>query len=93
MARYIDADAALRAYEHLKPDSMKDFEAMIKCVPAADVVLVIRCRDCRWWDEFPSQTAASELHMCKRPFIRLSMTGYDFCSRGERKDESNDRDQ
>ena len=76
------ADAGI-IYEEIEENRI---DTWINELTAADVVEVVRCKDCRWWDEFPNNTANPEYHTCKRPFVQLSMAAWDFCSRGERKD-------
>lgn len=50
---------------------------------------IIHCRDCRFWDPFPSSSSAPEYHHCKR-FGGMLMGGRadDFCSRAERGEAS-----
>lgn len=57
----------------------------VKKMPSADVVEVVRCWNCVWWDNCPSSTITPNFHMCKR-VGRMSMPSDGFCSFGERKD-------
>ncbi len=50
---------------------------MVEKLPAADVVSVVRCRDCRFWKK--------DLHYCE--YFDFCITVNDFCSYGERRDE------
>ena len=50
-----------------------------------DMVEVVRCWDCKWWEFTPSLTAMPDYHICKRVGI-LHTIGNDYCSRGERRD-------
>ena len=96
MADYIDRQAVINALlEELayKPEgfwdsglNFYDVEVVLNQQPAVDAVEVVRCKDCRWWDEFPNNTASPEYHTCKRPFVQLSMAAWDYCSKGVRKD-------
>ena len=96
---YIEREEALaRKYFSLAktPDENRRFEAEIKyylsILPAAaDVVEVVRCKDCKHYDK--------EYHQCKlhseepdqyyTGFI-FCMQEDDFCSYGERKELDND---
>lgn len=49
------------------------------------LVPIIRCGQCRYWDELPSSTIAPEYHLCKRIAYHAS-TADGFCDRAERKD-------
>lgn len=52
-------------------------------IPAADVVEVVRCYECKFWEHRPDR----QYDLCAY-FIgaKHSCTPEDFCSRGERKD-------
>ena len=77
MARYIEVDA-------LEPDTEWDgyydgfisySQTQIDCAPLIEIV---RCKDCRrFYNNFP-------WCICKR--TNMPTEGYDFCSRGEVKD-------
>ena len=41
---------------------------------------LVRCRDCIYWDRMPSSTAFPQYHVCRRPFVQLSMEENGFCS-------------
>lgn len=88
MSRYIDADALKECYdwwrgEHTSHD-MKEyadiFNEFINEQPAADVVEVVRCRDCYY-----SVISKDGNRGCK--YLELEVEDDDFCSYGERKDE------
>ena len=86
MARYIDADEAIRLYAHYEKwhsyDAF-DLEPILNDMPTADVVEVVRCRECRWGREVCGNiecsvdlNAPTEYH------------GYNwFCPNGEKMDE------
>lgn len=57
------------------PAINRTFAAMIDSVPAADVVEVVRCRECVYW--------RGENDICKGICIDFSADGY--CSEGKRK--------
>lgn len=50
MAEYIDREAALTAIKvHCPAKYETAILARIVCIPAADVVEVVRCGECEWW--------------------------------------------
>lgn len=62
------------------------FDDMMKAVegqPSADVVEVVRCKDCKWFNRFGC--AVEIVDFTDRP------TENDYCSFGERKDNETDR--
>lgn len=69
MSEYIDREKLLRDIEHYHLSDGK-FQHWIEIQPAADVVPVVRCKDCKYY---------------KRCNL---MTDDDFCSDGERKDDT-----
>lgn len=61
----------------------------IQQVPAADVVPVVRCKDCKWFAECVGKDSGKPCGygQCTRPLCMRSLIGTDdFCSYGERKD-------
>lgn len=95
MRRYIDADALV---EMLNSKAKTDYEmglynhgaltqSFIKVVerhPTADVVEVVRCKDCKHWE--------NRYRYCKRigvDFLGNSRCGEnDYCSYGERREKN-----
>ncbi len=77
MNRYIDADKLIKVVEHWKPYVAK--ESIIKALKScktADVVEVVRCKDCRHKDE------------CNQYVLRNGdECELAFCSHGERREE------
>lgn len=57
----------------------------VEQAPTVDAVPVVRCKDCKWWDDIPSSTYTPQYHRCRK--INISMTAEDFCSFGERKED------
>lgn len=49
---------------------------------------IIRCKDCKYWDNLPTCSAFPEYHECHAPGNHTATTGEDFCSRAERKDDN-----
>lgn len=73
MAEYIERGAAVEAAKHAWGKGLEPTQ-YIEIIPAADVVPVVRCKDCKFWD----------FGDCYR--LELSRSD-DFCSYGERKAE------
>lgn len=91
MAEYIKREAAVDAASAVyydTPDvnlSAEKFEAAINAIPAADVVEVVRCKDCKY-AYINSFSAASGIVLCSSGAKVMQQD--DFCSYGERKDEA-----
>lgn len=92
MAEYIEREAALKELNRNSitkkltlANGVSIFDT-IKNIPAADVVEVVRCKDCMWW--YPREYG-SVIGRCENPYNGLA-TEYieedDFCSFGERKE-------
>lgn len=68
----------------------------IKKLPAADVVEVVRCRECRWWDKI-GDSPIGYCHACKHGYhssnweisIYRTYKGDFFCADGEREGADN----
>ena len=101
MSRYIDADKLTEAFVKAakKVGNIGDqiaFRMMINEIPVADVIEVVRCKDCKyqnrvWHEDKRFQDDGYYMVSCKRnddPFVMHTVDGYDndFCSYGERKD-------
>jgi hypothetical protein len=81
MAEYIERTDAMNAV--LVGDIDKDFPCMdiaarLHDIPAADVRPVVLCRDCEYWQ--------SDCGWCG--YFDIGMNIDDFCSRGEKREES-----
>ena len=60
---------------------------IIEAQKAEDIVSVVRCRDCKWYDMTdPSGTVEPIGYRCKR-VNRIWREPHDFCSRAERKEQ------
>ena len=84
MSRYIDADALIedfkRQYKFLFGDDSIPYglENGIKTFPTADVVEVVRCKDCENWDRHWISSLFSEnVHYCS--FIDGPCNGDFYC--------------
>ena len=87
---YIEREAAKRellswAVSINHPEYLIKDDALhiIDSFPAADVVEVLRCRDCKFgsWDSEPDDAM-----VCMRTKDGFWRSGNDFCSRGERNE-------
>ena len=98
MSRYVDADKLLKdeiTRCHCVPlvgcgvDNFKLLKEVLEEAPTADVVEVVRCRDCVHWKDTCYDTV-TENHWgeCRKPLgdYRYCETAEDdYCSYGERK--------
>ena len=93
MARYIDADALKLDIDLSKGATVLDFAlSVIKSVkeaPTADVVEVVRCKDCAYREHFyPEKQIGEEAREAYYCGIRkTTVRATDFCSYGERKEK------
>ena len=85
MAEYIEREAAYR--EICSDETMSGFEKaycseLIRNIPAADVAPVVRCKDCKYWqdnnDGYPHEEC--------RCGHGETPDANDFCNYGERKE-------
>lgn len=98
--RLINADYVLG---HLKPYEPSDekwsvtggtalrlIHKAVNNAPTVDAVVVTRCKDCVHWDDDPDTygTDCGPKGKCMKSFE--TMCADDFCSYGERKDETNE---
>ena len=99
MGDFISREAALKAFENADADVMEDYgdgtsdwgfgreniREILNSVPTADAVPVVRCRECihHYIDEygFPA---------CAESGAMLNPEEDDYCSRGQRKNQSAD---
>lgn len=96
MAEYITKEAALDAILREPPEAHYPgwYAERIKALPAADVVPVVYCKDCKYADT-ERRNATEKRYFNSILFCRnsnlcgdepLAMWPDDFCSYGERKD-------
>ena len=90
MTEYITKSQALEIVKHTSGDYAQAF-AEISRLPAADVVEVVRCEDCKHRRTISGEGWGidTELYYCGENEILVSLAGY--CSDGKSKDggESN----
>lgn len=90
MSRYIEADAYRAKWADIFDSAYGDnccemFKKSIDEQPTADVVEVVRCKDCEWWKSIFSWNG-KEHKVCVRDSSEPSREQNDFCSYGQRKE-------
>lgn len=97
---YISREAALEAFENADADVYEDYgdgtvdwgfgrkniQNVINGIPAADVVEVVRCKDCKYF----GRELENGKHDCT-DFNLLYCSPDDFCSHGVRTDGENEK--
>lgn len=91
MAEYIEREAAIKAMEKADCAEIADdaescksdyLREVIESVPAADVVPVVRCKDCKYaqndYDGFSTTVGCN--------MLKCATGWHSFCSYGERRD-------
>lgn len=90
--RYIDADKLKSEFDYKHIDMNKttacvhhkNILEIINQQPTADVVQVVRCRDCKFYTFKPQQTSrTTSVRRCNRSAIVCTKPD-DYCSFGER---------
>ena len=90
MSRYINADVIdYDFYWYTKGYSIQECqraEQLINEQPTADVVEVVRCKDCMFnhWHETPN---GEKYHICNLNQLSFSEHADFFCAYGERREE------
>ena len=97
MSRYIDADAlkqSIPMYQGEYPIMMRAVRTAIDAAPTADVVEVVRCKDCKFnvanmeIDENDETDYSGKDIVCSY-FMTDGMEENDYCSRGKRRENGN----
>ena len=88
MAEYIEREAAIRVMEQMD-DIVLGVEAMYD-IPAADVVEVVRCKDCKHYHAVITNEKTGELGdwgICDQPWRNegYDVNETDYCSSAELK--------
>lgn len=102
-AEYIDREAAIKAGENADCAVIADYaesckadylREIIKSVPAADVVPVVRCRNCKYFNHGRMECENEAVSTDHEGGAQYSLNFWldDFCSGGERKDRGADDD-
>ena len=78
LADVVEADKAQKEIDYWHDKAQSYEQTILKLsLNKADVVEVVRCKDCRWWRDID--------HTCKYSFTS-PMCANDYCSHGERAD-------
>lgn len=84
MSRYIDKDKLLDDLNWHAPDEYNaKVNEVITKQPEADVVEVVRCKDCKWWKKQSDDIQGKCTLFGLYPFYP---TGSWYCANGERKE-------
>lgn len=83
MSDYIEREALL-AHLFCKQDEQMDIAKEIAEFPAADVVPVVRCKDCTYFSN--AKLNAKGFLVC--PASGMEITEDDYCSYGEREEDN-----
>ena len=96
MSKYIRAVVAAEAIEDKYGIPLGDLVDTFADIPAADVVEVVRCRECKYWGDESGKLPRSDGVLFARCKVHNYLldgrhTGWcptenDFCSYGERKE-------
>lgn len=82
MKKYVDAEGVMRAcYDSFLKTGNKVYReifALVEAVPAADVVEVVRCKDCKYRDDDDFCTG--------RGYPNVLVPDDGFCDKGERRE-------
>ena len=81
MSRLVDADELKLELKWLKIDTpvYHDVMSTIDEMPTVNAVEVVRCKDCRWFENDGYHTNCQ--------IIRFCVEADDYCSRGERRED------
>ena len=102
MSRYIDADALYQTIDAWRKklvltygevddyvECLGDVLDIVEDAPTEDVVKVVRCRDCEYWDPgSPMATVIPTPCRCRLRRETDATTAEDFCSYGRRKEKT-----
>ena len=86
MSKYIEAETYKAAHKNVCESAMmgRVYEAVVKSVdvfPAADVIEVVRCKDCKHWDKTWTNDWSPDYHYC--PIIDGVRKGDFYCADAE----------
>lgn len=66
--------------------ALREYWQAFENAERVDLVPVVRCGECQYWDSFPSCSATPQYHACRRRIMgNVHTMREDFCSQGERK--------
>lgn len=81
MSRYIDADRLLSVLNENKIPYNSDINYFICHAPTADVVEVVRCKNCKYWDNHDGG------ERCLNEVGLLWAQPNSFCNHGKRRED------
>ena len=81
MTDYISRQAAIEALAGWKISPI-----VLEPVPSADVVEVVRCKDCKYWDNTTKWSVCTK--WSADPYEQANTEKNDFCNYGERAEEN-----
>ena len=85
MSRYIDADSLKQKWLFHGKDG-KPYCDEIDAMPTADVVEVVRCRDCMW-NYIHVTPKGHDYHICRLMNLAFDNNDDFFCAYGEKRNE------
>ncbi len=85
MSRYIDEISARENFQDVLAYMGSEVKRILKKVPTADVVAVVRCRDCKY--KITANFNGEILIGCSNPSGLVDICADGFCSYGERREE------
>lgn len=86
---YIEREATIRALQPTHAPAINEVLAsVIRRVPAADVVEVVRCRECIHWSDKWEAASITGAHYCRRMGL-FKLPSY-YCADGKREDGGQD---
>lgn len=86
LKRYIDRNALLKRLCNDNPSAMEDYYYnAIKNAPKADVVEVVRCKDCEYYLDDTKYCKLKNVGYCELDDVVKAP--FDYCSYGERKEK------
>ena len=99
MSRYIDADAVIEAiqkcdysyheygggWKYIGEYDKKMIIDTINKQPIADVVEVIRCKDCKYQDK--GENVCESWNLCEHSWLHIPIDDEHFCADGERRED------
>ena len=81
MRRYTDADKLQEAFKELHGGKRS---LLIDTAPTADVVEVVRCKECKY--NAKGDNESEFWNLCRlRSWVYVPVSDEDYCSRGERR--------
>lgn len=98
MSDYISREAAIdslvkleRTARHnsvLRPDHVEECREVLRSIPAADVVEVVRCKDCKYSEHWYRDKRLCRLwYGEEKPSAPIDVFDDGFCNYGERRED------